>query len=206
MEVEYSKKFKTGEKRIKDEIPILMEKAFKSIFKEEAINFIRAFQEHIRNDDLGLIDLEEEVIYRKEEKGYEKPDTPLYGAGDEEDDSLINVFQLRELKNGWKCEPRWAKHHEERKDNDPLSLRDLLDIHEYGRTIVRDSDGAYIRIPPRPTVYPTYIEILEKFKSKEKITKEVKKAIVEAINTARENLFEKIIEHSTGLEEEIIVV
>ena len=133
--------------------------------------------------------LSQKTIDSKERQGLSKPETPLYGYGDWSDKSYMNMFLLRKLKNGWKAYPRKAKHH---KAN--MELRQLFEIHEYGRTIKRGE--TLIRIPPRPAGWATYREVLLKVKKKE-ASRKVKQAITEYINTGNQKLMNKVSEYDT---------
>jgi hypothetical protein len=122
-------------------------------------------------------------------KGYQKPRSPLYGAGDSKKNTYINALGLRRMKRGWRVYVRWAKHHES-----DLSLRDLFYIHENGAVIMQNRGGnaVAIRIPPRPAFFKAYRRWLRKRSQKEDI-REVKKAIRQLLKTGSDKGFSKIL-------------
>ena len=177
-------------------LPDFFDNIMYSLRKGDAVKFIDSYQKNIRYNRLNLEPLKPSTVKGKERKGYSKPSTPLYGLGDRDDKSYINMFLLRKIKRGWKAYPRWAKHH----DAD-LQLRQLLEIHESGRTIKRGN--VLIRIEPRPVAWLTYRKILKEMKSKAS-SREVKKAITQYINKGNQKLINEIIKHgdSIGTEHE----
>lgn len=156
--------------------------------KLDAIRFIELFQEGIRDDIFGLERLKEITQTNKKALGYTKPDTPLYGKGDDDKASFINMLRIRKVKTGWVVFPSWAKHHSAN-----MQLRQLLIIHEYG-AIVRGTkinkktgmqEQYLIRIPPRPALTMAYMTLLKERRddSREQAIK-VKKAIHDFITGA----------------------
>jgi hypothetical protein len=184
MKIKMSKRFRDIEKRI-DRIPAFTDNLFHAITKQQVVDFIKDFQRNIEGNNLDIMALSMMTIMQKESKGYTKASTPLYGAGKTEKNSYVNMFFIQKLKNGWKAQPRWAKHH-----TAELELRKLLDIHEHGATIVR-KDGVMIRIPPRPVAFLTYRNILNKTKKSDRSQK-VKRAINQYIQTGTDELLKKI--------------
>jgi hypothetical protein len=197
IEVKYSKNFDDIEKRLK-RIPHLVEETMYTVTKKDATDFIRAFRSNIKFKRLSLTPLHPKTIGIKEKLGYSKPKTPLYGAGDDKDNSYINMFGLKKIKNGWKVYPRWAQHHRV-----AIQLRELLIIHEYG-AIIETKDGGLQRIPPRPVVFQTYRDSLNKRKKKDN-SKEIKKAINQYIQISKDHLFKKINEGALSIREELII-
>jgi hypothetical protein len=187
VKVNFSKRIKTIEKRI-DKLPKYYDDMLLSHTKGEAVQFIKEFRINIKYDKLGLENLKSSTVIAKERKGYDLPEVPLYGAGDEENNSYVNMFLMRELKNGWKVYPRWAKHHLAN-----VELRTLFKIHEYGATL--NNGRALIRIPPRPAGTLTYQNMLNKRKKKT-VSQKFKRALNRFIMESEENLIKRIIKEN----------
>jgi hypothetical protein len=188
-----SEKIKAIQARIK-KLPVLLNGKLSAKQKRNAELFIKLFTSGIRENEFGLKKLHPVTIARKQDAGYSRPTTPLYGAGDSEANSLLNVFAIKKLRNGWQVYPRWAKHH----DSD-LQLRHLLSIHENGALIsVTDrmrkflhyigihlrKDTTIIRIPPRPAQRKAYEKLLKQISSDEP-EKDVKRIIKKLIDTGK---------------------
>lgn len=203
MQMKMSNRFANIERRV-EKIPLFADNIFFSITKGRAVDFIKEFRRNIKGDKLATVPLIEPSIMQKIEKGYSKPDIPLYGAGEDEPSSYINMFFLQKLKNGWKARPRWAKHHTAQ-----LQLRHLLNIHEFGVTIVVTprmrnflhyigihlrADTTAIRIPPRPVAFLSYRNVLNKMKTKDN-SQRVKRALNRFIQDGTDNLLQKIFEN-----------
>ena len=193
MTIQMSKNVKDIDNRI-DKMPTFYYNMLMAVRKGDAVKFIDQYKKNIRQNRLNLHPLSPKTIKQKERKGYQKPDTPLYGLGDMDNKTYINMFLLREIKKGWKAYPRWAKHHEA-----DLQLRQLFEIHEYGRTIVRGK--TLIRIEPRPVAWLTYKQILSKVKKRES-SKKVKKAIMQYIKNGDRRVEQEIINHSRAIGKE----
>lgn len=188
MSIKYSKKIKSFEKDI-DKLPEFYKNYLIAVRKTDADKFIDQFKKNLRNYRLRIDPLSPITIEGKEREGKPKPFTPLYGLGDTNDKTYINMFLLKKLKNGWKAYPRWTKHHEA-----DLQLRQLFEIHEYGRTIKRGEK--LIRIPPRPIAWLTYRKNLLDMKKK-KSSKKFKKAVMNYINKGNENLLKEVIKYNS---------
>jgi hypothetical protein len=167
--ITYSNKYNTVKKRLK-----YVETHIIDFLQAHAMNyclrFLKIWENGIKKNDLGLIPLKEETIKAKANmsflkgrgKGkakaeipYKKPGTPLYGAGlDIDKKTYINMLRIFIKKDRYKIAPSWAKHHKS-----DLKLKDLFDIHEKGRTIIKP-DGSAIRIPPRPAFFIAYRRFL----------------------------------------------
>lgn len=173
-------------------LPKLAEQSASAVLKKDAVGLIETFQDGIRKNNFGLAKLSAQTIERKMGKGYTRPRSPLYGAGDSRKNSYINALGLRRMKNGWKVFVRWAKHHES-----SLSLRDLFYIHENGAVIMQNRGGnaVAIRIPPRPAFFKAYRRWLRKRSRKEDI-REVKKAIGQLLRTGTDKGFRKILQEA----------
>lgn len=177
-----------------------MDETLDTYAKRDCTRVIEEYQKGIKRDLFPVERLNEQTIRIKADKGYSQPDTPLYGSGEEEKDSLYNALAIRKIKNGYRLYVRRAKHHESN-----LQLRDLLNIHQRGALImVTDKMRAYlhwigihlradtmlIRIPPRPVLDMAIVKALE-MRRREDPTKKIKQAMAEYIKTGRENLFRK---------------
>jgi hypothetical protein len=184
--IKFSDSYRAKIARIK-RLPKISEDIMMSKLKRDTTNLIEEFQKGVRLNNFGLRKLQKVTVDGKFKLKYDKPDTPLYGLGDREDKSYINMFRIRKIKNGYKIYPSWAKHHKSK-----LSLRSLFLVHEYGCTISMPN-GAVVRIPPRPALFKAY-EILmnKKRRDKRETSKEVKTAMTEYINTGKKLLIDKI--------------
>ena len=194
IETKFSEKIKAINRRV-DKLPKLLNMKLSAATKKRAELFIKIFQAGIRNREFGLKRLSSATIEQKVKRGYTKPSTPLYGAGDSEQNSLLNVFLIKKLKNGWQVYPRNARHHKSK-----LKLKWLLAIHEEGAIIrVTDrmrrflhyigihlrADTMLIRIPPRPAQRLAYQEMLRQI-AKEDPVPDIKKAIKKLMNEGKE--------------------
>lgn len=154
--------------------------------KEDSINFIKIFHDGIQQSKFALEKLSELTIQRKKSQGMKSPRIPLFGRGDDKKkNSFMNMLRVRKLKNGWKVFPSWGKHH---KSN--LQLRQLLSVHEYGRTIKRGN--GFIKIPARPVFRLTNEKFLKYYKKKNE-EKNLSRAIAEFINKGRSEYIKKYI-------------
>lgn len=166
-------------------LPEFLGEELRAVLKRDAVGVIRAWQHGIGKNGLGLKRLAESTIAGKIRKGYRKPKTPLYGAGEDEKRSYINALKLRRLKNGWKVFVSWAKHHES-----DLKLSALFIVHEFGATI--NTGRALIRIPPRPAFSLGFRKYMKSRRRREP-TREVKRAITELIETGRAITHRRIV-------------
>lgn len=175
----YSNSYQAKKYRIK-RVPRFTGDAVRGMLKRDANRVIEIFHDGIKNDTFNLEYLSDATVQNKEYKGYSQPETPLYGAGDESDDrSYVNMLRIRQLKNGWKVYPSTALHHEAR-----IPLNVLFKIHEFGAKITT-KNGSIIQIPPRPALLLAYKQLLREIRqSKKEMSRDVKSAINELINTA----------------------
>ena len=199
VKVEFSKNYKAIQSRLR-RLPKLVDETLDTFAKRDCSRVIKEYQKGIKRDLFPTERLHDQTIRIKSEEGYKQPDTPLYGSGEDEKDSLYNALAIRKIKKGYRLYVRWAKHY---KAN--LQLRDLLNIHQRGALImVTDKMRAYlhwigihlradtriIRIPPRPVLDMAIIKALE-MRKKEDPAKQIKRAMSEYIKTGRDNLFKK---------------
>lgn len=199
VKAKFSKNFQAVQSRLR-RLPKLVGDTLDTFAKRDCVRVIVEYQKGIQRDLFPIDRLHDQTVRIKSEKGYQQPATPLYGAGEEEKDSLYNALAIRKIKNGYRLYVRWAKHHES-----DLQLRDLLNIHQRGALImVTDKMRAYlhwigihlradtflIRIPPRPVLDMAIIKALE-MRRREDPAKQIKQAMSEYIKTGRDNLFKK---------------
>lgn len=186
VKVKFSLDYQAKIKRIA-RLPQMMEDHITSQLKGLASEIIDEFQKGIRYNNMGLKPLKDTTISSKRRKNYPLPENPLYGLGDTEDKSYINMMRIRKLKNGYKIYPSKAKHH---KADLPLSA--LFIVHEYGCTIVTKT-GTTIRIPPRPAFHKAYERVMLRMKrDKRETSRMVKKAMTEYINSANLDKFKEM--------------
>lgn len=141
----YSATIDAIRKRIK-RLPELVGGALNATNRGDAVGVIKAYQEGIRENRLGLYPLKPATIRQKARDDMSQPEVPLYGLGDDEDRTLINAVRLKETKTGWKVALSKKKHWKSE-----LTLADLFVVHEYGTVIANGfGKGITIRIPPRP--------------------------------------------------------
>jgi len=168
-------------------LPRYMEGAMYSTAKGRAKDFIKYWQRNIRTDALSVRRLKAKTVKMKAKRGYRKPSVPLYGLGDRDPHTYINMMRLYAMKNGYKVAPGRKTHHKSE-----LKLKDLFIVHEYGCTIQNGfGRGIHIRIPARPTFFLSYESFLIK-EAKKKKNRMVMNAARQYIRTGRTELFHKI--------------
>jgi bifunctional DNA-binding transcriptional regulator/antitoxin component of YhaV-PrlF toxin-antitoxin module len=180
----FSKNYDAVKSRIR-RLPKLVEQTADTFSKKDAVALIQTFRDGIKNDSFGLTRLKTKTVLAKSRQGKPKPTTPLYGDGENEKNSYINLFAIRKIKNGYRVFARWAKHHES-----SLSLRDLFEIHEKG-ALIKMKNGGIIRIPPRPAFSKTFRRFLNKKKKAENV-KAVRDAMDKLIHKGNEQDFKKL--------------
>lgn len=182
----FSNSYRAKKERIR-KIPTFMGDSMSGILKRDANKLIKMFHDGIKYDTLELEFLKDETVLRKESKGYEYPESPLYGAGDDaEPNSYSNMLRIRKIKNGWKIYPSKAKHHES-----GIPLDSMFRIHEFGAKVVTKS-GTVIQIPPRPAFLLTYRAFMaQKKRDKRETSREVKQAITDLINSAQSSYLDE---------------
>lgn len=180
VKAKFSNEYWAKIKRIQ-RLPKFMKESALTITRKEAEKIIEEYKTGIRKNSFGLIRLKKATIKQKKKKGYDKPTTPLYGAGDNEKKSLINAFKIRKIKKGYKLFLSWAKHHE-----GDLTLDYLFKIHAAGCLI-----KGVIRIQPRPTFLKAFNRALKSKLTKE-TNEEVRAAIKHFIRTGNPKGFRKI--------------
>lgn len=77
-----------------------------------AEDFLRFFRKSLREGKLRLVRLSETTIQDKRNKGYSRPEVPMYGMGDSSDRSYINLISVRRTQKGFRVGPIGSmKHH-----------------------------------------------------------------------------------------------
>lgn len=187
MAVKFSNSYKAKVNRI-SKLPKYIEGILEAQTKKDASSLIKEFKKGIKENSLELWPLKESTIRRKELQGFEEPDFPLYGLGDEDKYfSYMNMLRYKKIKNGYKVYPSKESHWSKR-----LSLRKLFLVHEFG-AIISGKNGTLIRIPPRPALFNAYKNIMQKkSKDKKETSRVVKAAIKDFVNTGRDSLLRKI--------------
>jgi len=150
MQVKLSNKFWAVQRRIKN-LPVITEKSIKGNLKRDAEGFVNEFETGIAANKLGLKRLKEPTVRRKRRQGFSRPRTPLFGDG-----QYSRMMKIFELKHGWSVRPKSGTH------SSGLKFKDILDVHEYGRTII--TKHAVIIIPARPARSRAYQKYLRKRK------------------------------------------
>jgi len=185
IKAKYSPTYRAQMERIKN-LPKWMIDFAKAQVKRDAINLIKEFKEGLIKNNFRLDPLKPATIRQKEKMNYPAPKRPLYGIGEDEPRSYMNMLRIRELKYGFKVYPSWAKHHKS-----DLKLRTLLEIHEYGKTF-ENKGGTLTVIPPRPAFRKAYERLLKKRKKLE--TEKVRRELNRFINQGKKDYFEKLKE------------
>ena len=167
---------------------LYMRQSTEAMSKQEAVFFIKIFQDGIKNKQFGLQKLSQVTIDSKREKGLQYPDTPLYGEGlDIDKRTYINALRIKQLKKGYKVYVSNAIHHSAN-----MALSKLFDIHELGRTILRGKTA--IVIPPRPAFKKTTQIFNNKVRLlRQKEYKDIKFALKNWIRNKQIDGFVKII-------------
>ena len=179
VKAQFSNSFRAKQARIK-RIPKMTDDMLSAVYKKHAVGVILEYQNGIRTNSLGLAKLQDSTQKSKSRLSMPQPQIPLYGRGDDENNSLINCMRIVKLKNGWRVRPRSAFHHSNGRSK-KIKLADLHKIHENGAIIVKTKPkttvGKYFggeegatRIPPRPAFKRAYRNYLRKMKQHCKIT------------------------------------
>ena len=115
-----------------DRLPEVSIDEIKFYYKGQAKMFMKSFAKWLRNYDLLLQPLAEPTIEDKESRNLDRPESPLYGEGVDEQNSYANMFELQEIdepnRKGYSVVIRDETHHS------GLSYETLYRIHEFGAT------------------------------------------------------------------------
>ena len=198
MGFEFSDTFEAKRKRIA-RLPRLIKDTAEALALKDALAVVIAYQNGIRRNNLRLDKLHPFSKSRKIEAGYDKPNSPLYGAGDSLERTLYYALEIKKDGDRYRLRFSRKKHHSSK-----LTLNQLHRIHEEGALIrVTEKMRAFlhfiglhlkasttiIRIPPRPAFRKAVARMLRKKKKREN-TQQVKKAIQAVINKNNEKLFD----------------
>ena len=156
-------------------LPQIFEKSLRTVYKYQADELAKTFEEGISQRRLNLVGLKTETIERKRRQGLSKPKTELFGRGD-----YSRMMVVTQQGKKWVVAPKRGTHHS------GLKYKDILDVHEKGRTITRVSKSGKtinIRIPPRPARTNSYKLWLRRRKRID-TNRQVWKAINEQIKKA----------------------
>jgi len=196
----FSTTYEAKRKRIA-RLPKLVKETAETLALKDALGIVIAYQEGISKNSLSLSKLHSFSVRRKKEAGYQKPRTPLYGAGDAMERTLYNALEVIKKNKRWIVRFSRKRHHASK-----LTLNQLHLIHENGALIqVTDkmraflhyiglhlkADTKIIRIPPRPAFRKAVNKYLRKKKAQEN-TFQVKRAINQLINNNTDSIFKKI--------------
>ena len=174
VKVVFSSSFEAKRSRIR-RISKLIDDTVLAYAKRDAMKLMKNFHDGIKQNSFRLKRLEDGTIARKRSMAMEKPNVPLYGAGDsKKKNSFVNMLRMRRIKAGYKVFASNAKHH-----SADLKLKDILDVHEKGRIISRGD--ALIRIPPRPAFEKAFKRTLKQRRLLEDAT-DMRKAFTLFIN------------------------
>lgn len=181
LKVKFSSKVWAIKKRIK-KLPAYELGVIRAKTKYDAYKVKQEFSAGIAKNRLGLLPLSPDTIRHKKGK---KPNVPLYDKGGNDPRSYKNMMLIRQLKNGFKVYPSNRMHH-----SGKITLKYLFFIHEYG-CVIKGKNNTLIRIPPRAALFLAYKSWMEK-KSKRDISRKLKNAIIEYVNTGRLEQFKRI--------------
>jgi len=203
-EVKYSLEYRAVEKRLQN-LPKLMPGFLEAHAMKYAVRFIKIWKDGIKKNNLSLIPLKDSTVKAKRnmsflkgrgkgkaksEIAYKQPETPLYGAGlDIDQKTYINMLRIFKRSKMYKVMPSWAKHHKS-----DMKLKDLFDVHEKGRTIIKEN-GTAIRIPPRPAFFLAYRRFLNE-RAQQDPAKKFKAEITKWIKTGQSKYFEDVLKDS----------
>jgi hypothetical protein len=187
MKIKFNKSYYDKIKKLK-ELPDLYEGFLDGISKRNAIQFIKIFQDGLEKDTLGLEPLKESTVKQKRRQGLSKPETPLYGKGKTDKNSLINVFKIVKGQKKYDVVPRRDKHHKAK-----MEIDTLLRIHTSGATITR-GDKTW-RLPARPAALIALKIFTGQKVDKKSIAKEIKQAVSEFFKKGFSKIFGKYDEY-----------
>lgn len=168
----------------------------KAPLKRDALLTMKNFKEGIKNRSFGLKKLEDGTIRRKQLLGMERPDTPLFGKGDEQKrNSYINMLRIKHVKGGYMVTPAKTKHWSRK-----IELNRLWKVHELGTTIAlgarqsiktkQTRGNTLIRIPPRPALLMAYRKTMT-MRNVKADAKIIKRALAIYAETGKKGVLEK---------------
>ena len=169
-------------------LPKLIGTIAESYAKRNAETLVKMFHDGIKENKLGLTKLKPATISAKEKMALERPESPLYGVGDYDlRHSYSNMMRIKKEKYKYTVYPSGEYEHAQRgkkKTGGRIRLRDLLIIHEYGRTISNAfGKGITVRLPPRPALRYSYTRLMAELRRKDP-SKKVQKAMARYVGKA----------------------
>jgi len=196
MRPRYSTNWRAAESRIR-RLPVLVAKGADSLIKKRASDLVKYFHDGIKGGTFRLKPLTTASIAAKQSRGYEQPQTALYGLGDEDPKrTYANMMEVKKSTSGRKItytvRPSSRKHHSSK-----LRLRDLFVVHEYG-AIINNAFGVagmVVRIPPRPAFRYAYRKLMREIASQDP-SKTVKQACVRYVRRGDSEALRTIHERS----------
>lgn len=189
--IRFSTSYAAKKARIR-RLPQFLGNATRGQAKRDAVGVITEFQKGIADNSFRLEGLKPKSIQQKRRKGYARPATPLYGLG-EGKRAYRNMMIIRTRGKSYVVRPSTRKHHESK-----LRLSALFAIHEFGATI-RGRGGAFIKIPARPAFSKAFQRYLRK-RARLEPTREVRRAMRDYVNNAKESTFRTISARSVTTE------
>ena len=188
---DYLKRLQRLKNLTKDGIALL-----KAPLHRDALLTMKNFKEGIKTRAFGLKELTPGTIKRKQLLGQERPETPLYGMGDEKKrNSYINMLRIKNIKGGFMVSPSKNKHYSRK-----IELNRLWAVHELGTTInlgERQSiktkvvrGKTIIRIPPRPALLMAFRKTMA-MRNMKRDAKLIKVALQKYAMTGKKNVLTK---------------
>jgi hypothetical protein len=190
-------------------LPKMATELIETTAKGDADKLIKLFHDGIKKNQFGLAPLEPETISRKEAAGFDRPESPLYGLGDEFIQGTycnMMVSVKDDTRRKYVVKPRDEYHYSQRDNKDgstsivrdKIKLRDLFIVHEYGTTITDGfGKGILIRLKPRPAFRYAYEKLMNK-KRRADPAQKVRKAIMRFVKNNDDSAM-KIIAKRAGV-------
>lgn len=185
LKVKYSSNAEAIRARIR-RLPEIYLKTIDGSLKADAFGMEKTFREGISKRLFRLQALSPVTIKKKIEDGFSKPRTPLYGKGESNMRTYLNMLAIGRIKNGWRVRVKPGMHW-----SGEWTLKELFKIHEFGATII-SSEGVQ-RIPPRPAFNRAFNKWLRK-KKKIDTSDRIRIAINELIRNGKSSLQKRIEE------------
>lgn len=164
--------------------------------KGQAEELVKRYHDGIKADEFGLAPLQPATVSQKDAAGYELPESPLYGLGDEAEDTYANALEAVRQDKRYVVRPRDARHQYVDKDGrvrrSKITLKGLFMVHEYGCTITNGfGRGITIRLPPRPALHYAYRALMDKRRRLEPAAK-VRTAMARYVREGDEAMIKEI--------------
>ena len=126
--------------------------------EQVANDFWKFFRFQTKHNRLKLHSLSQATVEWKSSRGDKKPESPMYGKGDSDQRSYINLVEKKQLKGkqgGWRVGIDGRKKH-----HSGMSIKELAEMHAMGYTTKTGK-----RVTPRNPIASAYA----KYKPMEKI-------------------------------------